>query len=126
MLKRGRRYDFRKEAGVRTKKRKTRLCRVSMKPTHEKLPWPGLKAKDRLSRVVTRAVKEAKETRELEAWAEKQIARMLDHVPPEAAMRLIFREVSRRGGPLPRFVKSLLKLLPDGNLKPRWLRRYRP
>jgi hypothetical protein len=93
-----------------------------MKPTHEKLPWPGLKAKDHLSRVVTRAVKEARETGEKEAWAEKQIARVLDHVPPEAAMRLVFREMSRRGRPLPWFAKSLLKLLPDWNLKPRRLR----
>jgi hypothetical protein len=97
-----------------------------MKPTHEKLLWPGLKAKDRLSRVVTRAVKEAKEAEEREVWAEKQIARVLDHVPPEAAMRLVFREMSRRGRPLPRFAKSLLKLLPDWNLKPRRLRKCRP
>lgn len=97
-----------------------------MKPTHEKLRWPGLKAKDRLSRMVTRAVKEAKETGETEVWAEKQIARVLDHVPPGAVVRLIFREMSRRGRPLPRFAKSLLKLLPDWNLKPRWLRKCRP
>jgi hypothetical protein len=84
-----------------------------MKPTYEKLPWPGLKAKDHLSRVVTRAVKEAKEARERDVWAEKQIARVLHHVPPQTAMRLVFREMSRRGRPVPQFVKSLLKLLPD-------------
>lgn len=97
-----------------------------MKPTHEKLPWPGLKAKDHLTRVVTRAVKEAREAGEREVWAEKQIARVLDHVLPEAAIRLVFREVSRRRRPLPWFAKSLLKLLPDCNLKPRRLRRCRP
>jgi len=99
------------------------LYKVSMKPTHEKLPWPGLKAKDRLSRVVTREVKEAKETGERDVWAEEQIARVLDHVPPEVAMRLVFREISRRGRLVPRFTKSLLKLLPDWNLKPRRLRK---
>ena len=99
------------------------MYKVSMKPTHENLPWPGLKAKDRLSWVVTREVKEAKETEEREVWAEKQIAHLLDHFPPETAMRLVFREMSRRGRPIPRFAKSLLKLLPDWNLKPRRLRK---
>jgi hypothetical protein len=97
-----------------------------MKPTHEKLPWPGLKAKDHLSRFVTRAVKEAKERGEIVVWAEKQIARVLDHAPPEAAVRLVFREMSRRGRPLPRLAKSLLKFLPGWNLKPRRLRKRRP
>jgi len=72
---------------------------TSAAPNHEKLPWPGLKAKDRLSRVATQAVKEAKEARETAVWAEKQIARVLDHVPPEAAVRILFREISRRGEP---------------------------
>jgi len=58
-----------------------------------------LKAKDLLSRVATRAVKEAKEARETVVWAEKQIARVLDHVPPETAVRILFREISRRGKP---------------------------
>jgi hypothetical protein len=97
---------------MRKKKRKSRLFEVSMKPTHDKLPWPGLKARDRLSRVVTRAVKDAREARERDVWAEKQIARVLDNVPPQAAMRLVFREMSRRGKPIPRFAKALLKLLP--------------
>jgi len=48
------------------KKSKSPLDRTRMKPRTEKLSWPGLKAKDRLSRVVTRAVKEAREARENE------------------------------------------------------------
>ena len=93
------------------KKRKAHSHRVSTKPKHEKLSWPGLKAKDHLSRVITRAVKEAKETRENEVWAENQIARVLDYVPQETAMRLVFRETRRRRKPIPRFAKALLRLL---------------
>ncbi len=81
------------------KKRTAQQYRISAAPNHEKLPWPGLKAKDLLSRVATRAVKEAKEARETVVWAEKQIARVLDHVPPETAVRILFREISRRGKP---------------------------
>ncbi len=81
------------------KKRKANLDRVSAKPNHEKLTWPGLKAKDHLSRVATRAVKEAKETRENEVWAENLIARVLDYVPPETAMRLLLQETYRRRKP---------------------------
>ena len=81
------------------KKRKAHLDRVSTKPKHEKLSWPGLKAKDHLSRVATRAVKEAKETRENEAWAENMIAHVLDYVQPETAMRLLLQETDRRGKP---------------------------
>jgi len=55
-----------------------------------------LKAKDRLSRVATQAVKDAKETRETELWVEKQIARVLDHVPSETAATILFREIIRR------------------------------
>jgi hypothetical protein len=98
---------------MKQKKRKARLYQVSTKPTYESLPWPGLKAKDHLRRVVARVLKETKESAETEAWAEKQIARVLDHIPPEAAMRLVFREIKRRGKPSPRFGKSLLKMLPD-------------
>jgi hypothetical protein len=108
-----RHYDFAKEAKMRKKKTKSRLYEVSMKPTHDNLPWPGLKAKDHLSRVVTRAVKDAREARERDVWAEKQIARVLDNVPPRAAIRLVFREMSRRGRPIPRSAKALLKLLPS-------------
>jgi hypothetical protein len=97
---------------MRTEKRKARKYRLSKEPTYEKLPWPGLKAKDHLTRVVTRAVKEAKEARERNVWAEKQIARVLDNVPPRAAIGLVFREMSRRGKPIPRLAKALLKLLP--------------
>jgi hypothetical protein len=98
---------------MKTKKRKAPLLQVSMKPIHEKLPWPGLKANDHLSRVVTRSVKEAKETGERDVWAEKQIARVLDHVAPKAALRLVFREMSRQGRSIPRCAKFLLKLLLD-------------
>ena len=67
-----------------------------MEPEHEKLSWPGLRAKDHLSRVATRAVKEAKEKRENELWAESLIARVLDYVPPETAVKLILQETHRR------------------------------
>ena len=62
----------------------------------EILPWPGLKAKDLLTRVVTKAVKEAREDKLTEPWVEKQIARVLDYVPAETAIRLIRRETKRR------------------------------
>jgi len=81
------------------KKRTAQQYRISAAPNHEKLPWPGLNAKDHLSRVITRAVKEAKEARETAVWAEKQIARVLHHVPPETAVSILFREISRRGEP---------------------------
>ena len=97
---------------MRNKKRKSRLYKVSMKPIYDNLPWPGLKAKDRLSRVVTRAVKDAKDARARDAWAEEQIARVLDNVPPRAAMKLVFREMSRRGRSIPRFANTFLKLFP--------------
>jgi hypothetical protein len=83
------------------KKRKPHSHRARNTPRQEKLPWPGLSAKDHLSRVTTRAVKEAQETRENEAWAENQIARLLDYVQPETAMRLLSREARRRGKPIP-------------------------
>jgi hypothetical protein len=105
-------YDFAQRAEMKKKKTKPRSYELSRKPTHDNLPWPGLKARDRLSRVVTRAVKDAKEARERDAWAEKQIARVLDNVPPRAAIRLVFREMIRRGRPIPRFAKAFLKLLP--------------
>lgn len=78
------------------KKRTAQQFRISSAPNHEKLPWPGLKAKDHLSRVVTRAVKEARETA---VWAEKQVARVLGHVPPETAVGILLREISRRVKP---------------------------
>lgn len=78
------------------KKRTGQQHRISAAPDHEKLPWPGLKAKDLLSRIATVAVKEAKEAREAAVWAEKQIARVLDHIPAETAVGILFREISRR------------------------------
>jgi hypothetical protein len=104
---------------MKTQKKKAQLFRVNMTPVHEKLPWPGLRAKDRLSRIVTRAVKMAREAREKEAWAEEQIARVLDHIPPEAALTLVFREMSRRGRPILRFAMFPLKFLSDWNPKSR-------
>lgn len=98
---------------MRTKKRKSLSYKLSIEPSRKKLPWPGLKAKDRLSRIVTREVKEVMETRERDAWAEEQIAKVLDHVPLETALRLVFREMSRQAKPVPRFAKSLFKGLPD-------------
>jgi hypothetical protein len=69
---------------------------VAAEPHHEILPWPGLKAADHLSRVVCRAIKEAKETRETETWAKELIACLLNHVTPERIARLVFREARRR------------------------------
>jgi lipoprotein NlpI len=65
--------------------------------SEEKEPsWPGLKAKDHLSRVVTRAVKEAYEDRKKELWAKEQIALILDCISAEAAIEAILRETIRR------------------------------
>jgi len=74
---------------------------ISKRPKHEKLPWGGLRAKDHLSRIVTRAVKEAKERKETESWAENQMSRVLSYVSPETAMRLLIQEVRRRRKPIP-------------------------
>ncbi len=79
------------------RKRKSCLQRMGAKPEHEKLTWPGLKAKDRLTRVITQAVKEAKEAKENEEWAEIQIARVLDYVSPQTAIRLFFHLSHHRG-----------------------------
>jgi hypothetical protein len=80
-------------------------------PAHEKLPWPGLKAKDHLSRVISRALKEAKDTRENEAWAEDQIAHVLDYVSPEAAIKLVLREARCRKQFVPGFTKTRLRVM---------------
>lgn len=77
-------------------KKSRHLHRISAKPEHEKLSWPGLKAKDHLSRVVSRAVKQAKETREKKEWAENLVARVLDFISPHAAMKLVFLETHHR------------------------------
>jgi hypothetical protein len=85
--------------------------RLSSKPKRMKLTWPGLRAQDRLSRVITRWVKEQKEERENETWARDQIARVLDWVPPETVMKLLYREARRRNESIPSsasFVSSLL------------------
>jgi hypothetical protein len=81
---------------IAMKKRKSHLRQIGAKPGHEKLTWPGLKAKDHLSRVITWVVKEAKETRENEEWAGNQIARVLDYVSPQTVIGLVFRETDRR------------------------------
>jgi len=96
------------------KKPRPHLYRISAKPEHEKLPWPGLKAKDHLSRVISRAVKEAKETKETkekEEWAENQIARVLDFAPPHTVMKLVFLETLRRGSLTPGSKKLFSKFL---------------
>ena len=90
------------------KTKKVRSYRVSPKPIHQKLPWPGLRAKDHLSRVITRFLKETREAKETEAWAQEQFARVLDHLPSEPAMVLLFREMRRRRRPIPEFGKLLL------------------
>lgn len=79
-----------------TKIRKPHSDPAQATPKREKLSWPGLKSKDHLSRFVTRAVKQAREVRENEVWARSQVARLLDYVPPETALRLVFREARRR------------------------------
>jgi hypothetical protein len=83
---------------------------VSRAPRREKLPWPGLKARDRLSRIVTAALKDAREAKHAELWAVHQIARVLDSIPPEKAMALFFREISRRGRQIPRIAYNLLDI----------------
>jgi hypothetical protein len=98
---------------MKKKKKKLQSCRLSMEPVYEKLSWPGLRAKDHLSRVVTRAVKEDKEVKERDLWAEKQIARILENVPPRTALRLFLLGMRRKRRPLRRASNGLLKLLPD-------------
>jgi hypothetical protein len=102
MAQKSRQYEFRKGAAMNTKKRKEGFLQASAKPMHERLLWPGLKAKDHLSRIVTHAVKEAKEARETEVWAEEQIARVLKHIQAETFLSLVFREMIRRGLPIVR------------------------
>jgi hypothetical protein len=75
--------------------------RLNSEPKHTKLTWPGLRARDRLSRVITGWVKEQKEERENEDWARDQIARVLDWVPPETVMKLLYREARRRNESIP-------------------------
>ena len=75
------------------KRKKSDSNNVSARPKYDNLPWPGLKAKDRMSRVITRAVKDAKIATERDEWAREQIARILDIVPPRHAMKLIMREL---------------------------------
>src|SRR5579864_7070786 len=82
---------------------------IGMPPKHQKLPWPGLKAHDRLSRVVTRAVKDAKERGETETWARQQMARVLDHFPPGAVIRMVCEEMRRRGEPVRVFLELLVE-----------------
>jgi hypothetical protein len=83
---------------------------VSKVPRQENLPWPGLKSRDRLSRIVTAAVKAARGARHRELRAERQIARILDNISPEKAMTLFFREISRRGRQIPRIAYNLLDI----------------
>lgn len=95
---------------MNTKWSKLRPHPVSKAPRRERLPWPGLKARDRLSRIVAAALKDAREAKHRELWAKHQIARLLDRIPPERAMALIFRETSRRGRPIPRIAYNLLDI----------------
>jgi hypothetical protein len=73
-----------------------RSTQIDLKPKHERLSWPGLNAKDHLSRVITRAVKEAKELKENEAWAKSLIARVFDYVSEGTAIDLVKREAALR------------------------------
>ena len=81
---------------MKNRKSRNRPLIVSDEPQREKLPWPGLRAKDRLSRVVTRAVKEEREMKETEVWARKQIARVLDHVSPWLVIEVAVGKLNRR------------------------------
>lgn len=74
------------------KSRVRRSPQIVTRPNHEKLPWPGLRAKDHLTRVVTGAIKEDREARETEEWAAAQIGQVLNFVPLETAIRLLVHE----------------------------------
>lgn len=71
---------------------------LARKPSHEKLPWPGLRAKDCFSRTITRIVKEAREASETERWASDQIRRILSYVSPDTVMRLLLSEACKCQG----------------------------
>jgi hypothetical protein len=73
-----------------------RSPQITVKPNHQRLSWPGLEANDHLSRVVTRAVKEAKELREIEAWAESLVSRVLDYVPARTVIEFVRRDAALR------------------------------
>jgi hypothetical protein len=83
-LEHGSKGTYERGAGLTMKKRKSHLHRTTKKPRPEKLSWPGLRAKDRLTRVVTRAVKEAREARENEIQVEHAMARFR-----KAALKLL-------------------------------------
>lgn len=72
------------------------MPKLSGKPKHEKLPWPGLKNKNYLTRIITQAVKEAKETRENEVWARKQLARIRRYIPRSVFIRLVRKELQKK------------------------------
>jgi hypothetical protein len=93
--------------------KKRQVLELSVKPDHEKLPWPGLKAEDHLSRVIARRLKEAKESKETEMWAEAQIARVLRYIQPETAIELVFGEARRRNKSVHPIATALLKILLD-------------
>jgi hypothetical protein len=81
------------------------------------LAW--VRAKDHISRIVTRAVKKASEAREREIWAERQIAFVLDYVQPETAMKLVFRVTRRMGKSVTHLSKSLETFLLHTNEGPK-------
>ena len=81
------------------------------RPKHEKLPWPGLKHKDYLMRVVTRVEKERRKIKVNETWAQEQIAHILKYVSGETAMQLVLREARIQGRAILRLSKALLHLL---------------
>lgn len=70
--------------------------RNPQKFAHENLPWPGLKARDRLSRVITKVVKEAREAKERERWAMDRTREILNVVSPTILTRLVLSEIVRR------------------------------
>ena len=74
---------------------------MALNRLRKKADWPGLRAKDHLSRVVTRWVKEQREEKEQEAWAQGQIVRLLDRVSPDVVVKLLYREARRRKESIP-------------------------
>jgi hypothetical protein len=104
------------------KKAKSQRRPTLTRPKHEKLPWPGLKDKNHLMRVVTRVEKQRRKIRTDEIWAQKQIARVLQYVSGETAMRLLIREARIQGKTIQQLSDALLRLpekfvYADGTIK---------
>jgi hypothetical protein len=102
---------FTKEAEFMAKGVAARQYPSLTRPRHERLPWPGLKDRNSMTRLVVRVEKQRRRIKVNEIWAQKQIARVLEYVSGETAMRLVFREARRQGKAVPRLSKVVLRLL---------------